>query len=334
MKKRVWAQPGTAWLCFALALVSAGAALVWQVFREYEALVLRNREQEALLETLGQESVKLLCGGAMAVAGAGVGLVLLLHLFRRTARVEKEAQALQRRSEALEKLAHHQRLETIGTLTASIAHEFNNLLTPIMGYSMMALEELEPEDEELYDNILEIYNASRKAKTIISRLSDLSRKNTAAAFHCVSPDELVRRTLDVARPAKPANIDIKVNLNCWDQRIRANEIQIQQMLLNLILNGFHAIADRPGTLTVDTSFDEKVICIRVADDGCGIPEELREKIFEPFFTTREPGHGTGLGLAIVAQVVADHQGSICVDSRVGEGTAFQVCLPRNPEPLD
>ena len=73
-------------------------------------------------------------------------------------------------------LAHHQRLETIGTLTSSISHEFNNLLTPIMGYSLLTLENLPDEENELYDYVLEIYNASQKAKTIISRLSDLSRK--------------------------------------------------------------------------------------------------------------------------------------------------------------
>lgn len=331
MKKQLRIQPVAAWLIGALGLAAIGTAMVWQVFRNFEVLVLGIEDHEALLEALAQESVKLLCGSSLAMAGAGIILVLTLHLFRHTNRVEKEAQALLRRSEALEKLAHHQRLETMGTLTSSIAHEFNNLLAPIMAYSMMALERLEPEDDELYDQILEIYNASRKAKIIISRLSDLSRKNTATTFHSVSPDELVRKTLDVAEPAKPDSIDIKVNLNCWDQRIRANEIQIQQMLLNLILNSFHAMGESPGTLTVDTSFDEKVIYIRVSDTGCGIPDHLKEKIFEPFFTTRESGKGTGLGLAIVAQVVADHQGSVRVDSQEGKGSAFVITLPRNPD---
>ena len=224
-------------------------------------------------------------------------------------------------------LAHHQRLETIGTLTASMAHEFNNLLTPIMGYSLMALEKLPPEEEGLYDDILEIYNASRKAKDIISRLNDLARKNSSSAFREISPDEQIRRTLAVAKPAKPARVEIRLDLNCWDQRIQANEIQFSQLMLNLILNAFQAM-EEGGVLTVGTSFDESNIQIRVEDTGCGIPEKVREKIFEPFFTTKEAGRGTGLGLAIAAQVVADHKGSITCKSKEGEGTVFTVILPR------
>ena len=80
---------------------------------------------------------------------------------------------------------------------------------------------------------------------------------------------------------------------------------------------------------VHTSFDERNICLRVQDSGCGIPEEAQAKLFEPFFTTKEAGKGTGLGLAIVAQVVEDHGGTISVESRPGEGTTFSVSLPRS-----
>ncbi len=312
-------------------LLALGLFLIFNVFGDYRAIALEQLDQITLMSLLQIAAVKLMAGGGLTVAGLGVGVILFLHMMRRTARMEREAEALRKRNEAAEELAHHQRLETIGTLTSSIAHEFNNLLTPIMGYSMMALEKLPPEEEELYDDILEIYDASRKAKTIISRLSDLSRKNTAMTFRQVSPDELVRRTLEVASPAKPRKAEIKVNLNCWDQRLLANEIQIQQMLLNLILNGFHALGDEPGSLTVETSFDEKNIHIRVSDTGCGIPEDIRGKIFQPFFTTKEAGKGTGLGLAIVSQVVEDHHGQIRVESKEGKGTRFTVILPRTRE---
>ena len=247
----------------------------------------------------------------------------------------RELKRLQRKKEAIEELnrqtqelAHHQRLQTIGTLTASISHEFNNLLTPIMGYSMLALEQLSPEDTDLYDNIVGIYESSRKAKTLVSRLSDLSRKNSESHFRPVSPDELIRKTLDVVSPAKRDGIELKLNLNCWEQRVNANEIQITQLLLNLILNGFHAMESDGGVLTISSEFDEKNIYIHIKDSGCGIPDLLKEKIFEPFFTTKEAGRGTGLGLAIAAQVAEDHHGSITVDSKVGEGTVFTVALPR------
>jgi len=197
-----------------------------------------------------------------------------------------------------------------------------------MGYSMLALEKIDPQDEDLYDSIVEIYESSRKAKVLVSRLSDLSRKNTETCFQSISPDEVIRKTLDIAAPAQKDNIEVKLNLNCWDQRISAGEIQLTQLFLNLFLNAFHAMEEHGGVLTVSSDPDEESILIRVADTGCGIPPEIQEKIFEPFFTTKDTGRGTGLGLAIAAQMVEDHHGTITVDSTEGEGTVFTVTLPR------
>jgi signal transduction histidine kinase len=254
--------------------------------------------------------------------------------------MEKETEALRRKNEAIAKvirqnreLAHHQRLQTIGMLTSSIAHEFNNLLTPIMGYSLMTLEKLQPE-QELYDDILEIDESSCKAKEIISRLNDLSRKNTDTSFRLMSPDVLIRKTIAIAKPAKPENVQVKLDLNCDDQRLNANEIQFTQLLLNLILNGFHAMEPEGGILTLTTNFDEESVHILVSDTGCGIAKEIQTKIFEPFFTTKETGKGTGLGLAIAAQVVEDHMGNIRVESKEGSGTTFFVSLPRLRAPLE
>ena len=314
MKKWGLSRRGAAFLALGLVLLISGTALLVRGFSYFAG-------------DLRRTAAALVAYGCVAAIGAGILLVLFLHMLRRPARVRKEAEAMEKLNRQIQELAHHQRLETIGMMTSSIAHEFNNLLVPIMGYSMMALEKLPPE-EELYDDILEIYNASRKAKTIISRLSDLSRKNTSTTFRPVSVDEVVRRTLDVAEPARPDNVQIKLDLNCWDQRIQANEIQLNQLLLNLILNGFHAMGDGPGTLTLATAFDERHIHIRVEDTGCGIPEDVLPKIFEPFFTTKDTGRGTGLGLAIAAQVAEDHKGTIRVESKVGEGTCFKVSLPR------
>lgn len=338
MKGRWNSGPTVFLFVLALVLIFVGLALVGQTFEHFEQLALTYESYEQLLHSVRVTAFYTMIFGSMTVTGIGILIILLMHLGRRTVRIREEADALLRKNKAMESLnkqtqmlAHHQRLETIGTLTSSIAHEFNNLLTPIMGYSMMALEKLPPEEEELYDDILEIYNASRKAKNIISRLSDLSRKNTNLTFREVSPDEQVRKTLDVATPAKPRKVEIKVDLNCWDQRIRVNEIQLSQLLLNLILNGFHAMEEEGGVLTVSTSFDEAYIRIRVEDTGCGIPEENLPRIFEPFFSTKETGKGTGLGLAIVAQIVEDHHGKIEVDTVEKEGTAITVSLPRFAE---
>lgn len=286
-----------------------------------------------LVEQMRLAAIYSIVSGTMVILGMVMLLYLGLKLFYKTIVMEKETGVLRRKNEAIAKvirqnreLAHHQRLQTIGMLTSSIAHEFNNLLTPIMGYSLMTLEKLQPE-QELYDDILEIYESSCKAKEIISRLNDLSRKNTDTSFRLMSPDVLIRKTIAIAKPAKPENVQVKLDLNCDDQRLNANEIQFTQLLLNLILNAFHAM-DEGGTLSVITSFDEAHIHIRIGDTGCGMSSEVQKKIFEPFFTTKDSGRGTGLGLAIVAQAVEDHRGKIMVNSKEGEGTTFHIRFPR------
>lgn len=325
-------------LVMAVGSLLIGLVIIFDVFKGYEKAVLYYTDQQALTAAIRIYAYRLLLGMSLVCTGLGVTLVAILHMLRRTARIQREAEALQRKNtqiqalnEQVRQLNHHQRLELIGTLTSSIAHEFNNLLTPIMGYSLMALEKLPPEEEELYDNLLEVYNASREAKILISRINDLSRKQSETSFHLVSLDEIVSHALKVATPAKPKHVEVSQNLNCWGQRIRLNEIQISQLILNLVLNAFHAMTG-PGKMMVETSFDEDWAYIRIRDTGCGIPEENLTKIFEPFFTTQETGKGTGLGLAIAAQTVEDHCGRITVESKVGQGSTFTVQLPRQHTP--
>lgn len=321
-------------LLFLLAVFTllVGILIGTWIFWYFENYVL---EYGHLSEVFRETVVYSMISGSLMVLGVGMLLILFLHMLHRTTRIQREAEALRKKNQAMEalsqktqELAHHQRLEIIGTLTSSIAHEFNNLLTPIMGNSMIALEKLPSDEDALYDELLEIYVASCKAKEIISRLSDLSRKNTETCFRQIAPDEVIRKMVRTAEPARAENIQINMHLNCWDQRLTANEIQLSQMILNLILNGFHAMEGSPGILTLCTNFDEKYIHFQVSDTGCGIPKEIQSKIFEPFFTTKETGKGTGLGLAIVAQVVEDHQGEIHLESKPGRGTTFTVSLPR------
>lgn len=336
MKGRTVPKLTVFFLLLAGVLLLSGIILGTWVYRHVESLVPTLEHHQEILEATYGMTMYAIASGWLSMSGVGILTVLVLHMLHSTTRVQREAEALRKKNEAMEalnsqtrKLAHHQRLEIIGTLTSSIAHEFNNLLTPIMGYSLMALERLPDDESELYDELLEIYSSSCKAKEIISRLSDLSRKQTETSFREVAPDELIRKMVRVAEPAKAENVRVQMNLNCWDQRLEANEIQLSQLMLNLILNGFHAMEPEGGILTVTTSFDETHIQLQVTDTGCGIPREIRGKIFEPFFTTKEAGKGTGLGLAIVAQVLEDHHGKIRVESKEGRGTTFLVSLPRN-----
>ena len=287
-----------------------------------------------VLEALARRTAtKLILGFALVLIGLVIALLIFLRDRREIMAVDKELEDLKEKNRQMEELnrktqelAHHQRLETIGTLTSSIAHEFNNLLTPIMGYSLMTLEKL-PQDESVYDDVLEIYNASVKAKDIISRLSELSRKNTEMKFETINPDDLVNKVLHVTSPALPKNVDIFRNLHCSDKYIEGNETQISQLVLNLIINAFQALGEEGGEVTVTTERVGTDIMFEVADNGPGIPDDIKEKIFDPFFTTKESGAGTGLGLAIALQAAEDHKGRMEVESEEGKGTSFKVFIP-------
>jgi len=279
-------------------------------------------------------SVQLIIYGGMALGGVVCLIVLLLNTFRGSLRALREVELLQEKNAAMEELnrqteefAHHQRLELMGTLTSGIAHEFNNLLAPIMGYSILILEKLPPEETELYDEVLEIYNTSMKAKTVVSRLQDLARKNTDTDFEKLMLDEVVRKVVEIANPAKPKVVEVNMNLDAENQYILGNETQISQLLLNLLINAFHATEGNKGIVTVSTKVSDGKLLLSVSDNGYGISEENKKRIFEPFFTTKKGGEGTGLGLAIAGQVVEEHGGTIKVESEVGAGTTFLVELP-------
>lgn len=194
--------------------------------------IMVSSNYDEVIVPLRLASIRLIAYGSMAIVGSVMLFVLVILQRRRNEENLQQLKVLQEQNEAIEKLneqmralAHHQRLETIGTLTSGIAHEFNNLLTPIMGYSLLTLEKL-PEDDELYDNLLEIYNASRKAKELVSRLSTLARKSDDTRQTLISPDELVRRTISVAMPAKPKEISLITALDCPAARVMGSETQL------------------------------------------------------------------------------------------------------------
>ncbi len=298
--------------------------------------VLRDSEKEMLV--VRKLSIQLMAFTAMLFAGLAVIVFLLVRMSTQNEKSLKEIRILQEKKDTIEALnretlefAHHQRLETIGQLTAGIAHDFNNLLTPIMGYSVLVMEKLPPEDTESYDNLLEVYNASRKAKELISRLSDLSRKNSASTLKNVNADRMIQNAVLMAKASKPKNIRLVQELFCKDACLYGNEVQFSQVLLNLLINAFHALEPDGGLVRVSSYQKDGNIVIRVQDDGCGIPEEIREKIFQPFFTTKSFDKGTGLGLAIVQQVVEEYKGSIQLKSEVGRGTEFILRFPASTE---
>ena len=288
---------------------------------------------DTALAPLYKASFRWILGGLIVLSGICLLLILLLHFRRKDMLIEEELALLQQKNIAMEELnrktqevAHHQRLEMMGTLTSGIAHEFNNLLTPIMSYSILTLEQLPSEQEEIYDNILEIYNSSRKAKDIISQLLQYSRKNGDNSRSYLQPKQLLEKVLRVALPSCPKEVEVVCDLPDSELSLYGNETQLSQLFLNLLINAFHSM-EQGGRLTLSAEELHGQMQISVKDSGCGIPQDVLPHIFEPFYSTKEGGKGSGLGLAIVQQIVEDHEGSIHVHSVEGEGSCFTVTLP-------
>ena len=233
-----------------------------------------------------------------------------------------------------EQLTESQRLATIGTIAAVIAHEFNNLLTPIVSYSQYALQSAESEkpDMDLVRKALgKAFQSSTKAGKICASMLGLASGQSTTGD--VSIQKLVDETLAVlARDPKKDGIALRVQVQP-DLFVTADPVQLEQVLLNLLINARQAMLGRGGSITIRAQrADPGEIRVQVVDTGPGIPEKLLPKIFQPFFTTkgttrRGETKGTGLGLAICKEIVEHHKGRIEVDSVVGAGTTFSIYLP-------
>lgn len=233
-----------------------------------------------------------------------------------------------------EQLTESQRLATIGTIAAVIAHEFNNLLTPIVSYSQFALQSAESDkpDMELVRKALgKAFQSSSKAGRICTSMLGLARGESV--FGPVPVQKLVDETLAVlARDPKKDGIALRVQVQP-DLAIVGDIVQLEQVLLNLLINARQAMLGRGGSITIKAQqLDTGEVRIQVIDTGPGIPEKLLPKIFQPFFTTKAAARkgepkGTGLGLAICKEIVEHHKGRIEVASQLGKGTTFSICLP-------
>lgn len=274
-----------------------------------------------------------------AICGALIlfGILVLFIINRKHSRVNQQMRAnisllneqnarLQELLQAAEELAHQQRLVTIGTLASSANHEFSNLLTPILGYSVMAMEKA-GDDEEMLDYLEKIYLAASKSKELVARFLRMSRRRTTRERVDLSPDELLENVAKVLSPSKPHNVKVITEYNCPDRCLYAYETELEQAMINLILNAFQAMKAGGGRLTISTDHTDEYVEIVLADNGPGIPEETLQHIFEPFYTTKSEGSGTGLGLPIVHQIIEAHHGRVELDTVVGQGTTFRIILP-------
>jgi PAS domain S-box-containing protein len=239
-----------------------------------------------------------------------------------------------------EQLHRSQKLEAIGRLSGGVAHDFNNILGLIIGYSE-ALQEHIPPDDPYREAVDEIQNAGKRAAALTQQLLAFSRKQVLEP-RVLNLNAIIQDVEKMLRRLVGENIQIELLLSPDTATIKADRSQIEQVILNLVVNARDAMPEG-GKLTIETgnwNLDRSTVLrhpyvipgpyamLKVTDTGCGMDAALQSHIFEPFFTTKEKGKGTGLGLATAYGVIKQSGGYIWVDSEVGKGTAFRIYLPQ------
>ncbi len=250
------------------------------------------------------------------------------------------AEEISQRKLLEEELRQAQKMEALGTLAGGIAHDFNNILSAIFGYTGLAMQRLD-RDSEPGRHLEQVRRAAERARMLVQQILTYSRKG-GEQRHPMAVAPAVREALQLLRSTIPATISIESVLES-DGQVMADATRIQQIVMNLCTNGYHAMRQQGGILQVRVVDIEvadedagvemdltpgRYVLLSVADTGTGMDEQTRKRIFDPYFTTKEAGEGTGLGLAVVHGIVRSYGGVIRVTSRPGHGSVFEIFLPR------
>ncbi len=264
---------------------------------------------------------------------------ILIHSLRDVSAI-KTAEA--QKAEYEKQLFHASKLASLGTMGAGIAHELNNPLSVIKGFSEKIRSDLLKTFGDSHRTIAEldkILKQTSRMKTIIDQLRVFSRRDSGKELSVVTADRLINDALILQRH-QLAGSQIVLEVNIPDQAppLNINLTHFESVIQNLVSNAYDAHVSRALAGAAGDSSpwiricykvpDHKTVEIEVEDNAGGIPKEALPKIFDPFFTTKSPGKGTGLGLALVQSIIADHQGTIQVKSEEGQGTVFKITLPQ------
>jgi two-component system cell cycle sensor histidine kinase/response regulator CckA len=293
--------------------------------------------------TLGEElAVDLLKSGA-------TDYVLKEHIFRLAPAVRRAMQEVEERGERRRLEAHFieaQKMDVIGQLVSGVAHDFNNILAVIIGYSDLITSDLGA-DSPLRKYIEEIRHASERAAGLTRQLLVFGRKQAVSTV-VLDLNEVVNDLDKMLRRLIDANIEMTISPGKKIGHVKADSGYVGQVLMNLVVNARDAMPNG-GKLSIATNnvkLDEEYaathpgaiagdyVMLSVSDTGTGMTEEVKALLFEAFFTTKPLGKGTGLGLATCQTIVQQSGGHIGVYSEVGEGTTFKIYFPRVGEPLD
>jgi PAS domain S-box-containing protein len=246
------------------------------------------------------------------------------------------ARDLSERDRLENELRQAQKMVAVGRLATGIAHDFNNLITVLIGYSDELIEGA-PAGSPVHHAAASVRRAAERASGLTQQLLSFSRRQTLVS-HTVDLNRIITHMEDMLRRLLGPEIRLEFTLPPTLDAINADESQISQVVMNLVVNARDAMP-KGGTLTIETANVElgeehldvipgPHVLLTVADTGQGMTAEVRDRLFEPFFTTKERGHGTGLGLSMVQAVVRQCSGHIVVDSTPGSGTRFLVYFPQ------
>ncbi len=236
---------------------------------------------------------------------------------------------------------HAQKLESLGKLSAGVAHDFNNILSIIGGYSVMAANLLEEENQQVSDYLKRIDAASKRGAALTSKMLTFS-KHKVVTQTVINVCDVVKEQGELLLPLLGVNIDLKINIPDEVVNVKGSAGSLGQILMNFAVNGRDAMPDG-GDLSIEVSCldasrvsghirkkveADEYVCISVSDTGTGMDDETLKNIFDPFFSTKDQGKGTGLGLSVVYGLVQEMGGAIDVSSKLGEGTKMSIYLPR------
>ena len=243
----------------------------------------------------------------------------------------RDLQALNRKEEELRRA---QKMEAIGHLAGGIAHDFNNMLTLVTGHASFLREGLAVHDERR-DEALTIHEAADRCAKMVQQLLAFSARQIAAPA-TTDINAVIDESSKLLQRLIGENIKFDLNLDPTAGAIYIDRGQLEQIVLNLVINGRDAIGDN-GAIRIatangappDASPAVGYTVIAVTDTGKGMAPEVVEQIFDPFFTTKEPGQGTGLGLSTVYGIVRQNEGHIAVESTLDKGTTFRIYLPHS-----
>ncbi len=307
-----------------LAAIVVGSFIVWYFV---------NRATKPLLEL--RDSAEAVGRGdfsrRVAVHGHDECGELAVAFNRMTENVQQSQAELQKTVNTLKntqaQLVQSEKLSAVGEFVAGVAHELNNPLATVMGFSELLKDA--PVDETHRRHLDLIFKSATRCKKIVQSLLSFARRHQPERKP-VSVNHLIEEVLEiVAYQLRTSNVEVVTRFASDLPLVLADGHQIQQVILNLVNNARQAIEahQNAGRITIGTELKDAVVSIAIKDNGPGIPPENLSRIFDPFFTTKEVGKGTGLGLSLCYGLIKEHGGSIAVTSRPGDGATFTIELP-------